>query len=395
MSVKKVLVSNVFGKYNLGDLALYNELLSKLEGHEISTVIRFPTEQEGVTELEPIGKELSRNPLVKLLKQLTAHFFAYLYFKKVRPARYMLRPEKRKTLKAIAECDFMISCPGGFLEDSNNSYYVSTFQLLFGVWAGKKVIIAPQSIGPVKSDLGRRFLRYTLKRCRMVFAREDVSLDFIKNTLDLTNYEYSPDIILNSKTLDRHKKEAKKKDIVYATVVNWGFPHLENPKAYRENYKNELIRLFKYLNEQYGQQVTILNQVDSDLPIADEIVAEVPDIVSIDREKHSPQMMIDKISTTRVFVGTRFHSCIFSYLAQIPFVAISYLPKTTGMLSALGIEGRHVDIDKVTFEGLRHMIEEVLNTDVEDVQQEFQRIKERIDSDDVFSKYVNELLVEE
>lgn len=397
MSTKRILISNVFGRYNLGDLALYNELLSKLDAHEVSSVIRFPTGQDGVTELVPIGKEMSSNPLIKAAKQIKDHLLAYLYLKKLRFVKAFLSKQKVETLEAIASCDLMISCPGGFLEDSNKSYYVSIFQLLFGVWAGKEVVIAPQSIGPIKSNFGRKVLRYTLRRCTQVFVREDISVAFSTNVLQLTNFQYSPDIILNSKTLLPNSGLANtpKPDVLYATVVNWNFPHTPNPQELRQNYIDELVKTYTYLNEKYGKRIIILNQVDSDLAMADDIQAIIPDIVSIDREKHSPQMMVDKIANTELFIGTRFHSCIFSFLAQVPFIAVSYLPKTTGMLSALGIEGRHVDINQVSFEALKAMAEEILNSEPAATAAEFATIKDRIERDDVFSEFlVNKLSVD-
>jgi colanic acid/amylovoran biosynthesis protein len=101
------------------------------------------------------------------------------------------------------------------------------------------------------------------------------------------------------------------------------------------------------MSEHHGFLAVILNQVSDDIPMALEVARRSRTRVFVDRSEHEPEILRRLIARSTVFLGTRFHSCIFAMLAHRPTFAISYLPKTSGILSAMNLEERSVPIDEI------------------------------------------------
>jgi colanic acid/amylovoran biosynthesis protein len=64
------------------------------------------------------------------------------------------------------------------------------------------------------------------------------------------------------------------------------------------------------------------------------------------------------IARSKVFLGTRFHSCIFSMMAGRPTFAIAYLPKTEYIMNDLKLSHRHTPIDAIDYDYLIKRIAE-------------------------------------
>lgn len=67
--------------------------------------------------------------------------------------------------------------------------------------------------------------------------------------------------------------------------------------------------------------------------------------VIIDRVAREPDVLRALMSRATLFLGTRFHSCIFAMMAGVPTFAIAYLPKTSHILMDLKLDARQIAID--------------------------------------------------
>lgn len=60
------------------------------------------------------------------------------------------------------------------------------------------------------------------------------------------------------------------------------------------------------------------------------------------------------IARSSLVVGARYHSIVFAINNKVPFVALSYEHKVSGLLSLLGLEARGYDISGLGADGFRH-----------------------------------------
>jgi colanic acid/amylovoran biosynthesis protein len=80
------------------------------------------------------------------------------------------------------------------------------------------------------------------------------------------------------------------------------------------------------------------------------------------------------IARSKVFLGTRFHSCIFSMMAGRPTFAIAYLPKTEYIMNDLKLTHRHTPIDAIDYD---YMIKQ-LSADYENLAGAEQEIQNAV-----------------
>jgi colanic acid/amylovoran biosynthesis protein len=72
--------------------------------------------------------------------------------------------------------------------------------------------------------------------------------------------------------------------------------------------------------------------------------------VIIDATSREPDVLRALITRSRIFLGTRFHSCIFAMMAGRPTFAIAYLPKTEYIMNDLKLSHRHTPIDAIDYD---------------------------------------------
>jgi colanic acid/amylovoran biosynthesis protein len=128
------------------------------------------------------------------------------------------------------------------------------------------------------------------------------------------------------------------------TIVDWKFPNTPNPDRLRKDYLESLIETCEYIYHLTGSPGIILNQVAADSAFARSILRYTSSVV-FDESVYSYSDMISRISGFDFFIGTRFHSCVFAICNSVPFVSISYLPKSTGILDQLNLLDLSVDIN--------------------------------------------------
>lgn len=364
---QRVTIINVFGHLNAGDGMLLETLVQFLRRAAPSAKlagIAFDVSNErvcmpdmewherlGNTQSSSVFSRLRQ--LFSLLVLVVLSFGSVFYW-----SRWLLPQSQRKAVEALSQSDLVISCPGGYLEDSNPAYILNLLQILIGCSFGKKVILAPQSFGPIKSSFGRALLAYTLRRVDRIFVRERKSAQFISalsgNKREIASktqfsgdlafwYEEKDAPIANRETLVLDHS----KPILGLTLVDWSFPHHPAPERAREAYLDALSSLVEHVERQQKHQIVIFNQVDGDLPIIKQFASRHSGIV-VDWAMRGTNELSRLIGCCDIFIGTRFHSCIFSLIHSVPTVAIAYLPKTAGIMEDLELDTFVIDINSIS-----------------------------------------------
>jgi colanic acid/amylovoran biosynthesis protein len=372
----KFMIVNAFGRSNRGDSVLLDECI-----HEIRA--KFPDAEIAGAVFEGIEAARAVHPTVAwserignapgggagrikaLIYLFAAWFSAYV------PFLGSLLPEKqRQTLDAIHKSDVVISAPGGYIHDTNFAYFIALLHIHLGTIMGKTVILAPQSVGPIERPFSRAVARHVLGKVPYLCARESYSWDFLALDLKLpekqvyrtgdsafwnTHVEDSPALIDG---VFEGLGVPRDNPIFGITVVKWSFPKSKTAAADLDRYTDAVARAADHMAETYGLQPVIFNQVSEDLPASLDVQRKAKSKVIVDQTSREPDILRAMIARSKVFLGTRFHSCIFSMMAGRPTFAIAYLPKTEYIMNDLKLSHRHTPIDAIDYDYLIKRIAE-------------------------------------
>jgi colanic acid/amylovoran biosynthesis protein len=353
----KFMIVNAFGRSNRGDSVLLDECI-----HEIRA--RFPDAQIAGAVFEGIGDASSVHPSVtwserigntggggaanrikSLIYLIAAWLSTYIPFIGL---DRLLPPLQRATLKAIRDSDVVISAPGGYIHDTNFAYFIALLHIHLGTILGKTVILAPQSVGPIERPISRAVARHVL-----AYRTGDSAFwnDRVEDSKAMVDAVYAS------------LRVAPEQPVFGMTVVGWSFPKSKEPQAAYERYTDAVARVADHMSETYGMAPVIFNQVSEDLPTAYAVQKKARHPVFIDAASREPDVLRALITRSRVFLGTRFHSCIFAMMAGRPTFAIAYLPKTEYIMNDLKLSHRHTPIDAIDFD---YMIKQ-LSSDFENL----------------------------
>lgn len=365
----KVMIVNAFGRSNRGDSVLLDECIAEvraaLPDAKISCsifegVAAAQAAHPDVTWSERIGNSTSKGMLSKLTMLWRMAVSGLAVLPGFGWAKNMLPSSQRESWKNIREADVVISAPGGYIHDTNFAYYVALFHIALARKTARN-ILAPQSIGPIDSPIARSMARTVLKKTDAVCARESYTWDFLRNELNLPDEIlrrsgdsafWNHDVTKNDKPIQDAWKEIgldphEGGPILGLTVVDWTFPKSTNPAADQDTYVASVAKIIDHMHNKHGMRAVIFNQVSSDLVMSERVVAASSSPIAIDKVSREPDVLRALISTSTLFLGTRFHSCIFAMMAYRPTFAIAYLPKTSYILRDLKLDQRQIPITEL------------------------------------------------
>jgi colanic acid/amylovoran biosynthesis protein len=378
-----VVISNVFGSYNRGDALLvegvYDAVLHVYGSDvEVSGIAHFPKLEEAhipaVEWSSPPGRSYSESRTVKRLMNVwrLGNAMIYCLFRAPKSwPEWLLPYSQRQSIRALKNADLVVSCAGGFLLDVNPSILGNIFQLAVASFFNVKFILAPQTIGPVRRRLIRRLLSHYLNRADLVCVREEFSREFVLDVLGVPQDKVvrTTDLALEGiKPPDREAGVQLMSEIginghfIGVTIVDWAFPSSFNPEEDKRTYILKMAELFRSLHSKTGLDIVVFNQVSSDLNCANEIASLTGDFITVDHRDCSTRDMLNMISLSQLFIGSRFHSCVFALLAVVPTISISYTYKSTGIMNDLQLSDSVFDIVDFDTQALLNRAIEILNT---------------------------------
>lgn len=204
----------------------------------------------------------------------------------------------------------------------------------FAVQSGTRVVMAPQTVGPFGTPLGRALGRRTMHRSARVFARDPLSARAAEElgrpadlvTADLVFAIDPPtpgperDILFNISGLLWHKN-----------------PHVDH-LAYQQVVRSTVDQL-----RAGGREVALLAHVldspnpDNDVPVIRAVAAEFGD----ELEVVVPTGLDDvraTIAGANVLIGSRMHACLNALSVGVPAIPLAYSRKFAPLLQSVGWE---------------------------------------------------------
>lgn len=370
-------IINAYGHSNRGDSVLLSECISEIKSEYPTANINVLLFDDYMFESNTKTRKFNRlcnvndDSLIKQYFKKVYIFIMLLFYcaLKMEFILQLLPKDQRKTIEALKKSSIAVSSPGGYIHDTNNAYYIALLHIYLCKCFGLKVILAPQSYGPINGKLGRAICKYVLNNTDIICTRESYSYEFliklgVKSDLilqcgDSAFWESS----IRDKDSSKHLQSLGIKEnekFIGMTLVDWTFPNQSHKEEKKKNYIDVISHVANKIYDSHNMRTVIFNQVSDDLDLARQLAVLCPESVLVDESEKEPEVLRGLISRSYVFLGTRFHSCIFALMSSVPTLAIAYLPKTEYILKDLEFSNRFFDINNLK-------IDEILNKVLENI----------------------------
>lgn len=289
--------------------------------------------------------------------------------------RFMSK-ESRETLAKFRDCDAVVVKGGGFIHsygavsDAYQIYYL-LFYMLLATSYGKKLLMLPNSIGPLKNGIARKLALYVMNHCDYVSVRESVSKDYLLSMKSLHSHIYHHadlGFFLHASTefdaIDYLKNCGvdTSRPMVGITLRPYRFPGDTNPQEKYKNYIDSVVALVKNLFEKHYQIILFSHTLgpgahENDTLALKELseildMQSIPYVIIADFALDCRQVM-SIYSHFTYLVGTRFHSVIFAQNSFVPTLAITYGGnKGVGIMKDAGIGDYSIPMGEISSEKL-------------------------------------------
>ena len=398
----KILIINHFSSLNRGDAAILDGMLfaikKEIKNAQITVLSHNPVtaKNHNVPVFENVTTTKVPEYIKKYFKEgsvfrkiggfyeigksiITSILWFFLYKLDLRSLSYSILSERRKnTFKSYADADIVVSCGGGFLDDSFGGIFLTH---LYGIFFSKVIMKKPtviyaQSVGPFKSHIYQNITKSVLEKLDLILLREEISYNLMRKIeLKNKNYYLTADAAFLApicgeqriKQIYKHENIDIKKNIVGVSVRLWNFPGLKNPDVLFKRYKSAIVSVCDTLIEKYKVSIVFVSMVsgkgkfDSDSAVAEDIVDMMKNknAVKVIPNIYDSKEIKGIISKFDMFIGTRMHSNIFATSSFVPTYAISYQYKTEGIMKMIGQENLVCKIEEIDEKKLLKDIEKL------------------------------------
>lgn len=396
------IVEDVYGKDKIecvlmGDISsrdayLQNRQTRNLGYRMIDTILKHPGRKFAVRRGDSIS--YSKTTMVQWGLQAIVDYIRTRMLLSPNPfirnfGKLFLSDKQKLIVNEFQEAESVFVKGGGFLHSYGpitDSYlmYFSTYHIRLALALGKKVIILPNSIGPLKNSVAKHIVLKCLRECALVTVRENISKKCLEDFgidskcfpdlgfyLKSTEHEMSSYLQKNGVPTDAKK--------VVITLRPYRFSGSSNHDELYKNYVSGVKNLVDYLVES-GYHITFIAHTlgpsshENDSIAIKEVMnllsSETLSSVTFIEDFNLNCRDIEKIySYYDYMVGTRFHSVIFSLNMYVPSIAISYGGnKGKGVMKDLGNSDFSIDMDKIQENTIVEMFKKLTNQKMEYIE---------------------------
>lgn len=389
----KILISNVYSWRNKGDAAIILSMIEHIK-------MEFPSASIEISSIDKedeskYDEDSFSESFLSIFKEKYSFeniflkaFFTSIFRTKLKIFElctkcnlfpYLIFDKKiTNKIKRYKEYDLVIAAGGGYFISKGNKRKILNFlnydeqvifayDFYFASFFNKPYILYNQSIGPFYNLKDSDNLIPFLKKANIVSCREELTMNRLKN-LNLKNLIRSEDIAFNLKNTQNdilEKYNFKETDINIGITVRKCLAEKE-----QKIYELEIKEFIEYCIEHIPlvkfyimPQVIYQDGGDNDLDISKRIYKQLSSFnkekVILLREDLHPSDLKYIISEMNYFFGTRFHSCIFALANKVKTIALSYEPKTDGIMQSLKLDNYYIHVDKLTKDKLVALFSEI------------------------------------
>lgn len=257
-----------------------------------------------------------------------------------------IRVFRREFRDAVRECDLVLDIGEG---DSFSDIYGLKRFLFYWLSknivcsAGVPLVLSPQTIGPFNSSLARLLAKQVMRRCRMIFARDHLSGDYLRQLGMHGNTSEAIDVAFKLPFLrSSHPGEKIKFGLNVSGLLFSGGYTRNNQFGLTIDYPAAMRQLLVQLCSLPDVEVHLISHViEPNMPVEDDVHAagelqkEFPSVHVVPVFKR-PSEAKSYIAGMDFFVGARMHACIAAFSSGVPVVPVAYSRKFNGLFGVLG-----------------------------------------------------------
>ncbi len=228
---------------------------------------------------------------------------------------------------------------------------------------GRKLIVAPMTIGPWNHPFWRRLAGFSLRHADHVFARDEISARFAQEELHRDSVICSTDLAM----VLPYEKRIVPRDMCCLFGLNisgllWTNGYTgSNEFGIREPYADSMRKAIRALLDKGGVRVVLVAHVfprkgvqELDIEACRELQREFPS-VEVAPEFRNPIEAKSYISGFDIFAGARMHSCIAAFSSGVPLIPLAYSRKFDSLFGSLGYR-RTVDLRSASSQEIAHAL---------------------------------------
>jgi polysaccharide pyruvyl transferase WcaK-like protein len=289
-------------------------------------------------------------------------------------------------LSSLHEADIVLISGGHHMTDilGKKTFYLLASNVIMPVIKKKKVIMLPQSFGPIDEVGALQDLRWLLRRVSSIAYRDKSSGKFLEQFDVRHKTEFVPDMVfaMNKK----RKIEPRNKCMGIAMYCNYSgqkrkdlFPFvIEELKASIDSF------LFNGYSVNFIP-MEVKNSASDDRVymrlIIDAVSTEYKEKIRI-IEPAGPSIMdtIDSFADNDLIIAYKTHSVVFSLISSIPVIAIAYHPKSIEFMESVGLKDYSLTDRMATKENLVRLVNTIESNYDDIVSTEIQEVKNKAES---------------
>ncbi len=283
-------------------------------------------------------------------------------------AERLLSRAERERIAALAEADLVLGVGGTYLVEN---YWLGPTLFEFGMVRrlGLPYALMTQSMGPFRKPRVRAALRRLLSGARLVLLRDEASRRHVENLDVDVRAEVSADaaFALADGALLRQAQAAAwpadRPPRVAVSVREW--PYFETTSAERgmAHYEASIAAAVTHLVREHNAEVTFLSTCQGidgyrydDSAVASRIAGTLTEAVranvTVARDYHRPEALLELLAAFDLVIATRMHVAILALSAGTPVLPIAYEFKTRVLSERLGLGAWVQDIEAIRPEAL-------------------------------------------
>jgi len=327
----KILIPNGPGIKNLGDLAIYESLVSQLKQKRHQVIAhRFDPRQEKGTEVRPNIYYWAVFENRNLYVRITRTFLLLVALFLPSNLELILPRELRTILFDYKKADKAVLKGGGYFRSRPGftqqiNAIMNCVFILYAKKHKKQVTIRPMSFGPFSSKVTEWICAKGVNLADKIYVRDRVSFKILQKYISKQKLFEKQDEAF----LEKPVKVAKHKENTLGfTIREWV------ERSNRKNFLDNMTTLIEQTAIDRGCFVILpIIQVDApEYNEGDEIITR--DLSSRLKDRGikvgkplKPKNVSDALGIygkLSYLVGMRMHSCIFAHIQKVPFTAIAY-----------------------------------------------------------------------
>lgn len=324
----------------------------------------------------PVHASISRKVLwvMQEIAFIMMHIFNRCTFR-FKPSTLCIRGYKKDAFRKIEEADIVVSITGEAINDRTRTtlpFYLFTYWLAISL--GKKMVIFPQSIGPLSRSWTREMTAFVLKRCALVFGRDRYSMGELDGLgISQSIAQFSPDVgvIQPYVPLDEATRILESQEIRLSNKRLVGIS-VSRPKEEGIADINHIEVILKSIKQTLSPSDTHLLILPANMPVNDHDFGDLPECEAfaaalpefhfdiLAPRIYRPEEYKGILALLDLFITSRMHVSILSTMVGTPTITLNTQRKLHGYMSNIGQERYSLNLDNLSAESLSAAINNAL-----------------------------------